>query len=380
MNIKLFVRLLIIVGSFSSGWYFYGYSSVKEYAQVQSQTPAVTPSPLQVVSTVTPSSKKTAEGVVVFGEKSINNTKPVNLLDKNWGEVGTVDASVLRNMADVDAILSLQVPQPNADKVAFIKFEQQLQNIKLGRRYSNHDYTTPLLTWYAYIAKYSPETIYYLFSLGKLGNRKFSHLISYGFLPTWPEYIEDPYKLLMTSRSALLSVAVSYSDDVAKDTFIHYFLKGKPGDRRRIQLENFLYSIDRMSEAQVLQAKNLFLSHQRSIDSRNVLSLYHDGRLKLSKHEALTLIEMNKYNHADRSMSSYFVDAVALGGDEYFRFLLEDIADNANQPSNFYCAACGLALFGEGLIGKTLIDKISREEDVSITATHNLFIISGEQE
>ena len=287
------------------------------------------------------------------------------------------------NMADVDALLALQVPGPDASDEVFYAFERNLQSIKMGRRYSNSDFTSPLLGWYVYIAKYSPETIYRLYNEGNLGNRKVTHLIDFGFLDDWFQYIKNSNGLILGQRSSLLSIALLHGDEYAKRIYIEAFFDGTDKNpNRHVKNSNLLYAVDHMTVEERSNAKKMFLSGQRKIDPREVLSLYQSELFPLTSKEALAIIDINKYNeNGTRMMSSYFSDAAGLGNEYYFKLLMADLADNDNQPNNFYCAACGVALYGEGLIGEPLITSILLGNGIPrVTKRNNTYVMGDFKE
>ena len=74
-----------------------------------------------------------------------------------------------------------------------------------------------------------------------------------------------------------------------------------------------------------------------------------DPRFETRWAKLLALIVEHAYG--ERYMSSYMIDGALLGNEVYLRTMIADAADNAEQHTNFYCAACGLALTSDGLLG-----------------------------
>ncbi len=315
---------------------------------------------------------------VQFNEQSQHPPFNPKWLLKSW-QLSELNEQTYENMADVDAVLNLPVPGSDASDDEFYVFEYELKNIKLGKRYSNYGTNTPLLAWYVYIAKYSPQTIYRLYNEKDLDDSKFAHLASFGYLPDWYESIDSPDNLILDSHKALLSLVHLKGEDYAKRVFLDTLFSGS--EVRKITLTNLLFSADKMTNKQKLRLKNMFLSGEREIDPRSVVSLYLTGKFNISEEDALEIIQINAFNEKNgRIASSYFVDAAGFGDIFYFIKLLEDTPHNDEQPSKSYCAACGVALYGEGPIGKPLIDMIIDDKvSLDVVKRNKTFFIEKQQ-
>ncbi len=283
--------------------------------------------------------------------------------------LGSWDEKTLENMADVDAILNLDIPTKGAGDEAFYHFSQRLKNIKMGRRYSAYGQTSPLLAADAYIAKYSPNTIYKLYNNGQYDSGRLSHLIKYGYLQDWPQHIHDIQTLVLSSHLALLSILMSQGHQAAAVAFTEAFFNfDNPAlSRRSISVRNLRFAHASMTAEQKNRLNTAFINGERIIDNRSVRSLKQSGILTITRRQAIKMIEnLGPENHSERrGMSSYFGHAAGYGSEYFFRLMVEDVVDNRKQPNHFYCAACGVAVFGEGLLGAPLIDRIKQRETSS---------------
>jgi hypothetical protein len=98
------------------------------------------------------------------------------------------------------------------------------------------------------------------------------------------------------------------------------------------------------------------------------------GLFENARSEILELIV--EHGDSSRSMSSYFLHGAELGNTDYLDSLIGDAADNANQPRNFYCAACGLALVSDGLLGSTLIEAVANGQRIDVERDEPEFVLS----
>ena len=283
--------------------------------------------------------------------------------------LGDWDKKTLANMADIDAVLALSIPDAEAGDPAFFQLSQQLKSVKMGRRYSVTGTTSPLLAFYVYIAKYSPNTIYRLFNSGDFDRGRLGHLIKYGYLHDWPEHIQDVQKLLLTEEELLLSLWLRDGKLVAQNAFIDAFFNftNPKLAAERISLRNLAFAFTGMTAEQKNQLNRIFLDGQRRIDPRRVVALKRAGILTTTRKQTIALIkQLAGTPSSHRGMSSYFSDAVGLGSEYYLYLLIGDIVDNNEQPNHFYCAACGLAVFTEGLLGAPLIERVKNRQHYTV--------------
>ena len=294
--------------------------------------------------------------------------KPADAIEANKQPTLAVDEKVFAETADIDAILALQPPGKNASEQQWLDFAEQLDRIDTGSRYSNSNHTTPLLSWYAYIARHSPETIYRLYNQKQFNNARLGHLISFGLLPDWYKYIWDVGLLVLENNEALASIALHAGDKVATDLFIDAFFDSTLG-QRRLHIENLRYALPYMSQQQREKVTPLLQSDVYIIDPRKISRLLLSDTFSAHSAELLDILNhaasQGSYRHS-RSMASYYLDGAHLGDDIYIDLLIRDAKNNAKQPTNFYCSACSLALITDGLLGSALIEASQQKLSLNI--------------
>ena len=319
-------------------------------------------------------------GFALYFSDIQNNAFP-DSVSIEW-DVGAIDEDVLKDTANIKHLLALDPPRPGAPDDEWARFMAALDQVEMGKRYSNSGVTTPLLGWYAYIAKHHPASIYNLLEKHRRGNSLFNHLIQFGFLKDWADKMKDRDRILLNSNEALLVYSISRGEaeaqrDVANAFFSYAGIKNnsdstyklKPLD---INLKNIIFSMNAMTETEKQQVLPLLQSGIFKFDPRavehlvNLESMEHDG--------LLALIRM--YAYPNKSMSSYMTTGALLGAKDYVTNMVEDVHDNAKQPTNFYCSACGLALTADGLIGQELV-KAAANQQLQINKSKNgEFILS----
>ena len=299
----------------------------------------------------------------------------------NW-RLGTLDETTLKNMADVDAVLDLNIPHKDAGDAAFYRFAQQLKSLKMGRRYSAHSQTSPLLAADAYIAKYSPSTIYNLYNNREYDMGRLGHLIKYGYLQDWSNHIQDQQKLILQSHLALQSILMSKGKSAAEQAFLSAFFNFDDPTLRKltVSVRNLRFAHPAMSRQQKNRLVTAFMNGERRVDNRRIRGLKQEGILTITRRQAIQLIkDLGPQSYEkQRSMSSYFGHAAGYGSEYFFRLMVKDVVDNKKQPNHFYCSACGVAVFGEGLLGGPLIDHVKNQRHYTIDKTNGEFVITGD--
>lgn len=301
--------------------------------------------------------------------------------DVEW-QAGTIDENVLKDAASFEQMLALTPPQPDAPYGEWKRFLAQLDQVEMGKRYSNQGVTTPLLGWYAYIAKHHPAAIYDLIENHGVNASLFNHLIQFGFLEEWPDKLKNLDSILLSSHEALLAFSISRGEKEAQryvaDLILGYADNNSDSDAKHnqksveIKLKNIVFAMNAMNESEKQQVIPLLKSGIFNFDPRSVEYLLHLENI--DRGDLLTLIRM--YAYPSRSMSSYMTTGALLGAEDYVMNMAGDAHDNSKQPTNFYCSACGLALATDGLIGQELIKAKQANQLLVKQAKNGEFILS----
>ena len=300
------------------------------------------------------------------------------ILDNNW-TLNTLNNEVYEKFLSIEQLLALSPPDPETGKDSdWYKFAMQLRNVSLPRRHSRI-VTSPLLIWYVYIAKYSPDTIYTLFNDRQLDFDTFSHLVQFGFLEDWWKHVHFFESLLLYREKALMSLAISIGEAEAKQYYIRAFFdklnksstrisqKNSMNYSSEIRINNLLFAYPDMTALQKQQAKAALMNRVFAIDPRHVERLKYASGWNMTDKELLSLIKLNEYREERRMMSSFFTEGAKYGDKKYFEMLLNDAELNDSQPNNFYCSACALAILSDGLVGTTLLKRLKSYRKVNFT-------------
>lgn len=295
-------------------------------------------------------------GVYPFIDELLPSNEPPPAV-KRWETYGydvTKYQEILKNSADFDALLSLTPPADNANIDEWFLFLQQLNNTPLAKRHDNSGATTPLMAWYAYTAKHKPEAL--IQAYGKYGfhQSKLDVLIRYGLLQDWDKFVDDPSDILLDSSAALAAYAYYHGTDQAKGTYktaLFQRLQLMDTRKQRIDLENIPFIMGTLSNEEVTTLSQLLLNRPIIIDPRDIKLLTATKRFK--RNDLLAL--MRRHAYQSKTMSSYKLHGVQLGAAEYINDVIPDMTTNAKKPTNFYCAACVLAVATDGLIGEPLL-------------------------
>ena len=280
-----------------------------------------------------------------------------------------VDPKILTETADIDAIMALRLPALNAPLQDWVEFAHELDSIDLGKGRRNSGVATPLLGWYAYIAKHRPDVIYQLFSDDVISRRKLSHLIEFGLLPGWYDSIEKTEDLILADGHALVSLVGEIGEEPARRAVIDAFFSesASAGD---LSIANLKFSLSAMTSDERGDVLARLENGPFRLDPRDIRLLIYDDQFRRKEFALLDLINQAAMVGAysdQRSMAAYFHDAAELKGYDYLDKLIEDVADNAGQPTNFYCAACSLAIIADGLLGSPLVDAASKNRPINIS-------------
>lgn len=289
-----------------------------------------------------------------------------------------VDETVFEETPDIDALSRLSAPRPGATPEEWLRFADALDEIDFGKRYQKAGISTPLLGWYAYIAKHNPETLYQLYNESRISTRQFRHLLQFGLLPNWYEQVKGVDRLILKNSDALASVVIQKGEKEARRLFIEAFFSSSTTPTS-LELVNLKYALPAMTVEEKQQLLPRLKSGVFTLDPRTVRYLALDKSFQEEEKILLGLINdsASKYGYSrGRSMSSYFYSAAKYGAEDYVRKMIFDTSDNAGQPTNFYCAACGLAITSDGLLGTPLIEAADRQHPLDIERSEDTFIIS----
>jgi hypothetical protein len=291
---------------------------------------------------------------------------------------GRLDESVSKKSGDIDAMLALEPPSRLASTEAWIEFARSLAKGITSGDYPQYGYHTSLIGWWVYVAEHRPDAIYVLHDQSVVDDERLTHLIEYGLVPDWAERVAGADRLILTDGTALLDFGVTHGIEAARRRFIDAFFshrveQGHRGNPLRLSLENLRFALSGMSDSEIAEVVPRLTSGLFELDPRNVTRLLLDERLAGREQELLALIREHAYT--ERSMSSYLTDGALLGHGDYVRELLRDVADNAKQPTNFYCSACGLALTSDGLLGSGLLDVLQSGRAIAIQQEGREFIL-----
>lgn len=280
---------------------------------------------------------------------------------------------------------NLTPPPPGASRAQWLSFAHQVSGTKTGSRHDNRDYTSPLLPWYVYIARQSPEAIYSLYQDRTINKRILGHLIQFGLLPEWYQQLPDARKLLLNEPAALINLAVHHSSAFAREELIS-LLREYESQMGSISAGTLLFAISGMQDHELESILSQLQNGTMRIDPRSLRHLMLEPRLENRDSDVLAIMrtqEKGGYNSGkSRSMSSYFLHGAELGAADYVEKLIHDAKDNNDQPTNFYCAACSLALVSEGLVGADLIDAVTAGKQIKVedrTVTDIYFEPDGEK-
>lgn len=270
----------------------------------------------------------------------------------------------------IDYLLSITPPPVDAPVQQWVLFGNEVIGFAMEGKTFSH-----AMVWLAYIAKNKPEAFMELYKNRKIEGRQLEMLIQLGFIPDWMDSLPDSGKFLLSSEDALLHLATVHGDEKAKLIFIDAFFQDYPlGNSVHISMESIIYAISAMTEDQ----RNNILPHLQdggfAWDPRDINSLLHTGLYNRQEKVLLEMIRSSAYE--EKSMSSYILDGAYLGEPMYIDQMLQDAKENAQQPTNFYCAACYLALVTDGLAGSALLKAVDENKTVTKEFHDHQFILT----
>ena len=288
-----------------------------------------------------------------------------------------------RNTAEIEPLLSLTLPEKNASVDAWYRFALSLDDLELGERYDNNADATPLLSWYTLIAKYKPQALYKLYNQGKLNEMKFNHLLRFGYLKYWDESVANIDEVLLSNSQAVLTMAYHKGTDATRKRVKQALFKlsqsqiGKT-KKPNLNIENLLFAMKTMTHEERLKVPALLESGIFDINPQNLYRLKLDKTLSNKQFIAALIKQYSeKITDKDKTFASYMADGALFGNKQYIQSMIDNVEFNADKRRADYCAACGLALSTEGLIGFPLINasKISKI-NLDKTDDQGAFILS----
>lgn len=267
-----------------------------------------------------------------------------------WQDTG-VDYSRENLTASIEDILAVTPPAPNAPPTAWMEFAHALDSIEGGNRHGNHGITSPLLPFFAYIARHNPETFYKLLRDDRISDWVFTHFLQVGLLEDWPERHFNPRAVVLKKPSAVLRLAVT---------------EGVPSTRERIQQTMFDLARDKDMADDFRPSLSVlrFAMAGMSVSERKmVIDTLLNGPYQVNPNGVEKLVDMKgvdnnrllslirKHGDLSQSRGSYMTTGALLGGKAYVEAMLDDLKNNDDQSSHIYCAACGIIMTTDGLIG-----------------------------
>jgi hypothetical protein len=287
-----------------------------------------------------------------------------------------IDKKVVENTTNIDAIMALNPPHADAPEEEWARFILQIKPIH-PKNQRGHTNLSPMLAWYAYIAKHNPASLYSLINNNKLSNSIFTHLLRSGLLTHWQQSITHTDKILLNNLDAIASIALTQGLENARQQVIDGFFKQlvENGDNKvsNINIDILRFALMGMDAAQQQQAIDSLLAGRFKYDPRRIMRLS-----PIIDNESILLSLLQQQAYPSKSMSSYIQDGALWGAQEYIDTLISDVQDNAKQPMNFYCSVCGLALSSDGLLGQALIDA-SLQQSLHIQRNNEgIFVIESQ--
>lgn len=291
-------------------------------------------------------------------------------------EPGPLNEKVFKETADINALRSLQPPQAGADSEQWLQFAHSLKDIDTGSRYGHNDVTSALLSWYVYIARQHPQTIYTLLQENQITDRVFDHLVQFGLLPDWYEQLPNADELLLGNSNLLRLLALERGTDDARRLMQQAFFAD--GEKHpHLNMQNLLFALPVMSEDELAQVLPRLHSARFRLDPRQISTLQYHPYFAEQGQALPALIQHAAQGpyQSGRSMASYLLDSAALGDASAVQSLIQDAGSNAGQPTNFYCAVCYLALEAEGPLGVGLLELAKQNTSLPLTREQGQWVI-----
>ncbi len=270
---------------------------------------------------------------------------------------GQLDQKALAATPPLEGILNLSIPIADAGVEEWSRYLDELNQLEASHDLFGSSSHSKLGALYAQVALEKPEAIYQRLSQSAFDIRRAANLLQAGLLHDWYEYVVNPNDLLLSNEVFLLSYIARYGQAAAQKTIAEAFFNLSTSILPvRIDPSVIAYAYPAMTEQQKKGVMTLMKNPQVRYDPRDVIKLMYLNAF--DKADLIELIENQAYSN--KSMSSYMGHAALLGGSSYLNTFLKDVVDNDNQPTNFYCAACILALTTDGLVGQPLLETKSQ--------------------
>ncbi len=272
-------------------------------------------------------------------------------------EDAEVDTKALANTPPLEAILNLRIPSSSASIDAWGSHLDALDRLEGSHKLFGRSHNSKLGAFYAQVALEKPEAIYQRLNNENFNVRRAANLIEAGLLTDWYKHVENIDQLMIKDEAFILSYAAIHGVEDTRKRIAQSFLPVNFSTRpQKVMLESLAYAYPAMTIEQQKNIIPLLKGPQFKYDPRDVINLRY---LNVFKNEDLVqLIKSQAYSN--KSMSSYMSDATLLGDTSYIRTFVNDVKDNAKQPTNFYCGVCSLAISTDGLIGSPLLSAASQ--------------------
>ncbi len=261
--------------------------------------------------------------------------------------------SVVERSVDLDALMALSPPRHDAPVDEWVEFLGSVNNIPMPRGQRGARYS-PLMVWYAYVARHRPEALYALYGTQTVNYGTIDHLVQSGFIQDWYHSIPPDSGLLLYSNTANLSYALGVGAD-ARRNMAGYWLAALSGRERRrlpLGLDQLPFAMGAMSDEEIETLMPHLLAIDAQIDPRDIRFLVQTGRFERADLLAL----MRKHAYTDKSMFGFVTMAMRLGAEEYVPTLIADMPDKSGEPIDWYCPPCAFALVADGLVGRRLME------------------------
>jgi len=271
-----------------------------------------------------------------------------------YGENGVL---AKKQFPDLRNITSFEFPTRDAPVDEWLDFKLRAEDLNVGKRYGHLDIISPSIGLLSYFAKHQPGEFISIVDRGGISDRTFSHFLKMGYLGEWHKYSNNVNERLLENSEALLSISTDVADlqPIRRMVADAFFDNQK---RVNLELENLAFAIPSMNDSEVSSVIDNLLDSTYKFDPRRVRQL---ARLDLfSEEDLLSLVKKTAYK--TKSMSSFMTDGALWGERRYIQEMVLDTRTNAEQPTNFYCAVCGLVIVSEGLVATELEDAIEKDQ------------------
>jgi hypothetical protein len=279
------------------------------------------------------------------------------------------DEKIYKNTPDLDAISALSIPNPSEPIEQWERFWINIEALDLGPSGSPMGSTSPILAFYVYIAKHQPDLFYQKMNFMISHYSFVEKIMRLGLLGDWYDHVNKPDRWLLISKGAVKSLVAKVGEEKGRRLVANAFIFSSLNSVK-VSLYNLRFASGAMTKAETELVLDRLLSEKFKYDPREVKALI--GVNTISNKQLIQLIKTQAYSQ--KSMSSYMTSALRAGDPEYVYVMAKDAANNADQPTNFYCSGCSLSLYTEGLIGDALVDAASNNK-ISVSNSSGQLII-----